>query len=55
MSYYKISFVLLKKGGEKMSKIVVVEGICCSGKSTLVGNLGDTDMGVVKEYSAYTK
>ncbi len=38
-----------------MSKIVAVEGICCSGKSTLVGSLGHTDMGVVKEYGAYTK
>lgn len=36
-----------------MSKIIAIEGVCCSGKSTLVRNLGSVGFGVVKEYDEY--
>lgn len=36
-----------------MSKIIAIEGVCCSGKSTLARNLGSRGFGVVKEYDEY--
>lgn len=37
-----------------MNKIVAIEGICCSGKSTLISKLGNSGLVIVKEYGEYT-
>lgn len=36
-----------------MNRIIAIEGICCSGKSTLVSKLGNSGLATVKEYGEY--